>query len=459
MNNQPARTFVLISIIVTILVYMHFLPHVSVAGTQLRDVDILSEVLPEVDGDKENDVIAKPVVPAAPVMTAKNETTEGEAAPVKKKPCPAGTTCVIDYSEGGAHGMSSFYRALDNIAKMNRPVRVAYWGDSFIESDIMTTDLRALLQDKFGGNGVGWVDCGKTTNSARPTVRVATNGFTSHSVMERKTFTSSLQGISERYFTVAGSAQITLNGTTWNKHCGSWNTSSMYFKTGTPITITATMNDGEQKSFSINASSQVQSVTVSGQMTKVKWAVSGAGNSTQFYGTTLDPQKGVVVDNFAMRGSAGMSLAGIPEQTMKDMAAKRPYDLLVLQFGLNATGPRSTQKSLQNYVNQMTKVINMLKRCYPNATIMIVSMSDRDQRVGGQIKTMKGVEELVSYQQMMAADNKVVFFNLWEAMGGNGGISKMAQQGMAGKDYTHINFKGGAYVAKKLFDGIMAVKQ
>ena len=355
--------------------------------------------------------------------------------------------------------MSSFYRALDNIAKMNRPVRVAYWGDSFIESDIMTTDLRALLQDKFGGNGVGWVDCGKTTNSARPTVRVATNGFTSHSVMERKTFTSSLQGISERYFTVAGSAQMTLSGTTWNKHCGSWNTSSMYFKTGTPITITATMNDGEHKSFSINAASQVQSVTVSGQMTKVKWAVSGAGNSTQFYGTTLDPQKGVVVDNFAMRGSAGMSLAGIPEQTMKDMAAKRPYDLLVLQFGLNATGPRSTQKSLQNYVNQMTKVINMLKRCYPNATIMIVSMSDRDQRVGGQIKTMKGVEELVSYQQMMAADNKVVFFNLWEAMGGNGGISKMAQQGMAGKDYTHINFKGGAYVAKKLFDGIMAVKQ
>ena len=67
--------------------------------------------------------------------------------------------------------------------------------------------------------------------------------------------------------------------------------------------------------------------------------------------------------------------------------------------------------------------------------------------------------EAMSHQQMMAADNKVVFFNLWEAMGGNGGISKMAQQGMAGKDYTHINFKGGAYVAKKLFDGIMAVKQ
>ena len=366
---------------------MHFMPQVSLAGTSLRDVDILSDVLPEIDGDDNSEVIAKPVIPAAPTVTAKAG-KPGEQTPAKKKkPCPPGTTCIIDYSGGGAYGMESFYKALDNVQKMNRPVRVAYWGDSFIESDIMTTDLRALLQDKYGGNGVGWVDCGKTTNSARPTVRVATNGFTSHSVMERKTFNTSQQGISQRYFTVAGSAQATFSGTTWNNHCGSWGTSTLYFKTSTPISITATMNDGEQKSFSIEAASNVQSVSVTGQMTKVKWAVNGANSSTQ-----------------------------------------------------------------------MAKVVEMLKRCYPNATILIVSMSDRDQRSGGEIKTMKGVEELVSYQQLLAADNKVAFFNLFEAMGGNGGISKMAQKGMAGKDYTHINFKGGAYLAKKLYDGIMAGK-
>ncbi|RRC99511.1 hypothetical protein [Prevotella sp. OH937_COT-195] len=457
MNNEPARTFVLIAIIVTILVYLHFLPQVSLAGTQLRDVDILSDLLPEIDGDAGGDVIAKPVVPAAPVVTEKAKGNAKNTS-VKKKPCPPGTTCVIDYSGGGAHGMAAFYKALANVQKMNRPVRVAYWGDSFIESDIMTTDLRALFQEKFGGNGVGWVDCGKTTNSARPTVRVATSGFTSHSVMERKSFNASKQGISQRYFTVEGSAYMTLSGTMWNKHCGSWGTSSIYFKTSTPVSITATMNDGAQKTFSAEASSGVQSVTVAGQMTKVKWTVSGANASTLFYGTALDPQQGVVVDNFAMRGSSGISLAGIPENTMKEMSEKRPYDLLVLQFGLNATSPRSTQKQMQNYVAQMTKVIDMLKRCYPNTAILIVSMSDRDQRVGGQIKTMKGVEELVSYQQLLAADNKVAFFNMFEAMGGNGGISKMAQKGMAGKDYTHINFKGGAYVAKKLFDGIMAGK-
>lgn len=454
MNNQPARTFVLIAIIVTILVYMHFMPQVSLADTQLRSVDILSDVLPEAYGGG-GDIIAKPVVPAAPAVVAKAGGKAG-GQPVKKKPCPAGTTCVIDYSGGGAHGMAAFYKALAAVKKMNRPVRVAYWGDSFIEGDIVTSDLRALLQDKFGGNGVGWVDCGRTTNSGRPTVRVATSGFTSHSVMERRTFNAQSQGISQRYFTVQGSAQVTLSGTTWNKHCGEWGAASMYFKTTAPMRITATINGGEQKTFEVKPSPEVQSVAVTGQMTKVKWAVSGAGASTIFYGAALDPQRGVVVDNFAMRGSSGMSLAAIPEKTMREMAARRQYDLLVLQFGLNATSPRSTQKQMQHYVAQMTKVIEMMKRCYPNAAILIVSMSDRDQRVAGQIKSMKGVEELVAYQQLMAADNKVAFFNLFEAMGGNGGIGKMAQKGLAAKDYTHISFKGGAHLARKLYDGIMA---
>ncbi len=34
---------------------------------------------------------------------------------------------------------------------MKRPVRIAYFGDSFIEADIFTADLREMLQQEFGG--------------------------------------------------------------------------------------------------------------------------------------------------------------------------------------------------------------------------------------------------------------------------------------------------------------------
>ena len=37
---------------------------------------------------------------------------------------------------------------------MKRPVRIAYFGDSFIEADIFTADLREMLQQEFDFEGI-----------------------------------------------------------------------------------------------------------------------------------------------------------------------------------------------------------------------------------------------------------------------------------------------------------------
>ena len=52
----------------------------------------------------------------------------------------------------------------------------------------------------------------------------------------------------------------------------------------------------------------------------------------------------------------------------------------------------------------------------------------------------------------MASDHRVAFWNLYEAMGGDGSIARMKEKKQANLDYTHINFDGGKYVAKLLFD-------
>ena len=82
--------------------------------------------------------------------------------PPKVKPafvdtCRAGMTCIEDYSDSTLRGMTPFYRALDELAQRPRQVRIAVFGDSFIEADILTADLRNMLQDKYGGCGVGFV--------------------------------------------------------------------------------------------------------------------------------------------------------------------------------------------------------------------------------------------------------------------------------------------------------------
>ena len=48
MRNKPAQTFVMMGIIVAALLFMHLLPQLSLADTELRSVDILSDVVPQV---------------------------------------------------------------------------------------------------------------------------------------------------------------------------------------------------------------------------------------------------------------------------------------------------------------------------------------------------------------------------------------------------------------------------
>ena len=189
-------------------------------------------------------------------------------------------------------------------------------------------------------------------------------------------------------------------------------------------------------------------------MNSVSYQVDNIGSGSLLYGVALEPVKGVVVDNFSMRGSAGYTLANIPLATLAQFAAQRPYDLIVVHFGLNVANSR--QGNYAGYAKQMGQAIDHLRQAYPQASILVVSMPDRDQRTDAGLRTMRGVESLVGYQQLMASEHAVSFFNLFQAMGGRESMKTLVERGMANKDYTHINFKGGKYLARFLFDSMMA---
>ena len=126
----------------------------------------------------------------------------------------------------------------------------------------------------------------------------------------------------------------------------------------------------------------------------------------------------------------------------------------MLHFGLNVAN--SKQGNYSGYTRQMGQAIDHLRQAYPQASILIVSMPDRDQRTAAGLRTMKGVEQLVAYQQLMASEHAVSFFSLFQAMGGRESMKDLVDRGLANKDYTHINFKGGRYLARFLFDALMA---
>ena len=96
----------------------------------------------------------------------------------------------------------------------------------------------------------------------------------------------------------------------------------------------------------------------------------------------------------------------------------------------------------------MTKLINKLKEAFPETPILLLSVSDRSQRHQGQFVTMPVIPVLIQAQEKIAFDNKLLFWNLFDAMGGENSMAGFANStpALANKDYTHLNFAGGRKV-------------
>lgn len=449
LSLQPMKNYVRYSlgltwVVLLILLVMHWLPAWTIDGHTMRRVDLLSEIRhPEEDKDDDGADSLLPVV-----------------KPVFVDTCRSGMTCIEDYSDSTMRGMAPFYRALDEIKTKGRQVRIAVFGDSFIEADILTADLREMLQKRFGGCGVGFVTITSMTSGYRPTVRHSFGGWSSHAVTDSIYFDKKKQGISGHYFVPRKGAYVQLRGQ--KKYASLLDTcqrATIYFYNKGEVGLTAVVNRNESLSRQYSANGRLQKMQVKGRIGSIRWNVDRA-DSTLFYGLAMDGDRGVAVDNFSLRGSSGLSLRSIPAQMLKEFNEQRPYDLIILQYGLNIATPRG--KKYDGYKKGMLTAIEHMKECFPQAGFLLLSVGDRDYKTEtGELRTMPGVKNLVRYQQSIAAESGIAFWNMFEAMGGNGSMAKLvhAKPSQANYDYTHINFRGGKYLAGLLYETLVYGKE
>lgn len=431
--------------VVVLLLLMNLLPGVTIGRYVLRRVDILGDVRPVPEAASEPDSLLPPPPKAKPAFV---------------DTCRSGMTCIEDYSDSTLRGMTPFYRALDELAAKPRLVRIAYFGDSFIEADILTADLRAMLQERYGGCGVGFVTITSMTNGYRPTVRHSFGGWQSHSVMDSLFFDRSKQGISGHYFISLPGAYVELRGQ--QKYASRLDTcehASIFFYNKGEVTLSASVNKGETRTETFRPTGELREMNVTGRIGSVRWRVEKA-DSTLFYGLAMDGTQGIIVDNFSLRGSSGLSLRSVPVWMMREFNEQRPYDLIILQYGLNVATRRG--RNYDYYSDGMAATIAHLKDAFPQAGILIVGVGDREYKdEEGVLRTMPGIKNLIRYQQNLAADNGLAFWNMFEAMGGDGSMAEMvhAKPSMGNYDYTHINFRGGKHLAELLYEALVYGKE
>lgn len=448
MKNYLHYTLALVLSILLLLVLMNHLPSMKIRGNQMRVVDLLGDVRKvevKVDSTTLVDSIPLPVV----------------AKPAFVDSCKQGMTCIEDYSDSTDRGMNPFYEALTRKTNSKEPVRIAVFGDSFIEADIFTADLRELLQKRFGGRGVGFVPITSLVYGFRPTVYHRFKGWDTHTVTDSIYFDYAKQGISGHYYKPTVDAYIELRGQ--KKYASRLDTAevaTIYFKNEAPLTLDVQVNGKEPMTFAFQGNSKLWQAKVEDKIGKIKWTVMESDSLAYFYGVSLEGKSGVVLDNFSLRGSSGTTLRSIPSKMLQEFNTLRPYDLIILQYGLNV----ATEKNLNYdyYYKAMLPNIEHLKNCFPQAGILMISVSDRNYKTEtGDILTMPGVKSLVRYQQKIAAESHIAFWNLFEAMGGDGSMADLvhASPSKANYDYTHINFKGGRHLAELFYESLLYGKE
>lgn len=448
-SNYLRYSLSLVLVVFFVLLGLHWLPPITIDGHTMRRVDLLGDLRypePDVAAADSDSIPLPPVVKPAFVDT-----------------CRTGMTCIEDYSDSTLRGMTPFYKALDRISSdeaEDKMVRIAVFGDSFIEADIFTADLREMLQKRYGGCGVGFVTITSMTSGYRPTVRHQFGGWSSHAVTDSVYFDRKKQGISGHYFIPRSGAYVELRGQ--NKYASLLDTcqqASIFFYNKDSVQLTARINRGDSHNYSVPASGGLKEIKVDGRIGSIRWTVNRA-DSTLFYGLAMDGKQGIILDNFSLRGSSGLSLRGIPQQMLTQFNRQRPYDLIILEYGLNVATQRG--RNYDNYQKGLLSAIEHLKNCFPQAGILLLSVGDRNYKnENGDLRTMPGVKNLIRYQQSIAAESNIAFWNMFEAMGGEGSMAKLvhAKPSMANYDYTHINFRGGKHLAGLLYETMIYGKE
>ncbi|MEX1241479.1 MAG: hypothetical protein WEB30_17290 [Cyclobacteriaceae bacterium] len=441
-KNKLHEPFLLCIIVIASLLVLSVVPSFTLESLRFKQINLLADVeIVRVDSLE---------VAFKDSLVAKQDSV----IQLVKETCRHGLTCLEDYS-GDTTALVKFYKALSEIKKQpNKALRVAFYGDSFIEGDIFCGSFRDSLQSIFGGRGVGFVPITSGVARFRNTIKHSFDNWRTSSLINRTDSTAE--------YGPAGYCFVPLDGN-WVEYRPSrkrflreFNTVKLYYKNYESASVRFSINyDTTQWVVPLKKSSQLQEWVYRGRKLKSIKFTFEPFDSLRLFGASFEDGPGVYVDNFSLRGNSGISLTGISQNMLSKFNNYRSYKLVILQFGLNMVQEDSL--NYRSYVRRMVRVINNLKKSFPQASFLLMSVSDRSTNTTGKFETMNAIPAMRNAQRMIAQETNIAFWDMFEAMGGENSMVRFvtSKPALAAKDYTHLNFNGGNKLAGSLVKSLL----
>ena len=355
---------------------------------------------------------------------------------------------IEDFDTSSVTALGRFGRKLCQ----GEPVRIAFLGDSFIEGDILTSDLRKMLQASAGGAGVGFIPCDIPFAIYNRSVSRKSSGWTTYSIMKR----GSVPEKWKSSFLVSGYSAVGDPGasTIWEDKTGRPSQEAyIYLKPVLESKVEVSVNDSLTNTFILPADGLLHEIKVRSEINTLSLAV--RSGQVVGYGVRMVDDSGSCVDNFSVRSNNGHAIFATDPLLNRQFDDLVSYDMVVLQYGLNIL--QDGQQSYQKYGQQLKDMIVYVRKCFPDAAIVVLGVSDRWVKDGetGNFRPIDSPDILNLWQKRSAESCGVCYWNTLAAMRSLGGMEAFAANGYVADDRTHINYHGGRAFAGKFYEAVL----
>ncbi len=364
------------------------------------------------------------------------------------------SSLITDYAADSSANMVAFYKKLEALKHKKGKVRIAYFGDSFIEADYVTSELRTRLQQAYGGSGVGFIPVQSIVADSYESIRFnKNNSWNDYNF--RNNPKKAAVGLTGHVFYSNGNAWCEF-GAGISKFAGVYLYTGKTQDTNTAVTID---KDGVKNEVAVNNGAYVNQTVLNNGGAIKKFRLNCANTNLPVYGISIEDSTGVYVDNYGFRGNTGLLGLQIAPAVIEGFKKYFNYDLVIVHYGLNALVHNDT--NFEWFDRGITKLVQKIKSSYPGVPILLVSTSDIAYNDQGQYITDPAVPLLVQTQNETAKKNKVAFWNLYFAMGGRNTIANWAEAdtALAYKDYMHVNERGADKIAGIFFNSLQKIQR
>ncbi|MEM1137831.1 MAG: hypothetical protein AAGI07_18485 [Bacteroidota bacterium] len=375
----------------------------------------------------------------------------------------------IQFPKGKENALDNFFAELRDLSSKNELIRIIHYGDSQLEGDRISDYLRNRFQKRFGGCGIGLAPLTLVNNVSSTFWQKTSENWVRYSTYgaERKQPTHKYYGLLGHYFSLydyelnpsspyKGWSQFSRNAKTYKRFNAVEQVTLLYRNRKAPLHLKLTLNGVKSADEDLPISNKLtmRKFKLNGNFQKAKFELSSNG-APDLYVVAFDCQRGIALDNVAMRGSSGIEFTQINRNFYREQIKKLNVKFLIVQFGVNVIPNITEDYGFYRY--SLAKQLKYLKSLNPGLDILVVGVSDMSRKEGTDYESYPNVKLVRDAQKAAAFDAGCAFWDLYQAMGGENAMVSWvnADPPMGHTDYTHFTPRGAKLVAEMMYSEIM----